>query len=230
MSKGKIYLIPTHLGEFNENYISPLTYSAIKEIQVFIIENIKSARRFLRKLDKDYPIDEKTFFEINKRTSSDELQSFVKKYSSDIIGVISEAGCPGIADPGANTISFAHEYGMKVIPISGPSSIYMALMASGKNGQNFKFNGYISKEKGSRKKEIEQYEVQSLKGTTQIFMDTPFRNNHVLEEILSTCKPNTTLCVACDVSLQTEYIQTKSIQDWKKTKIDLNKRPCIFII
>jgi 16S rRNA (cytidine1402-2'-O)-methyltransferase len=171
-------------------------------------------------------------FSLNKHTDSKEHQEFIKPLlEGKNIGLMSEAGCPGIADPGAAIVKIAHEKGIKVIPLVGPSSILLALMASGMNGQSFTFNGYLPIDKSEKKATLKQLEKLSFdKNQSQLFIETPYRNNKLLEDILETLQPNTLLCIACDITLPSEFIKTLPINNWKKQKIDLHNRPCIFII
>jgi 16S rRNA (cytidine1402-2'-O)-methyltransferase len=230
--KNKVYLIPTTLGESEIGSVIPNNVvEIVKKIKVFIIEDIRTARRYLRKLDRTFDIDSCVFFEINKHTKSIELSKFFATNNKTDIGIISEAGCPGIADPGADVVKLAHEKNMQVVPLVGPSSILMALISSGFNGQNFAFVGYIPINKKDRIAKILELEARSLKeNQTQIFIETPFRNSYLFDDIVNTCSKNTKLCIATDISLDTEFIKTKSIDDWKKNKPNLEKRPTVFLI
>ena len=232
MEKGKIYMIPTTLGDSTIDAVIPKdVQQIIIGTKYFIVENIKTTRRFLKKVERGIDIDELQFFVLNKHTSSVELESFLNPaLEGNNMGVISEAGCPGIADPGSDIVSIAHSKNIKVVPLIGPSSILLALIASGMNGQNFCFNGYLPKERNLRIKKIKELERQAIIGITQIFMETPFRNNNLMEDLLKQCSPNTTLCLAADISLENEFIQSKKIIDWKKHAPNLNKRPCMFLI
>jgi len=232
MEKGKIYMIPTTLGDSTIDAVIPKdVQQIIIGTKYFIVENIKTTRRFLKKVERGIDIDELQFFVLNKHTSSVELESFLNPaLEGSNMGVISEAGCPGIADPGSDIVSIAHSKNIKVVPLIGPSSILLALIASGMNGQNFCFNGYLPKDRNLRIKKIKELERQAISGVTQIFMETPFRNSHLMEDLLKQCSPNTTLCLAADISLENEFIQSKKIIDWKKHTPNLNKRPCMFLI
>lgn len=232
MEKGKIYMIPTTLGDSTIDSVIPKdVQQIIIGTKYFIVENIKTTRRFLKKVERGIDIDELQFFVLNKHTSSVELESFLNPaLEGSNMGVISEAGCPGIADPGSDIVSIAHSKNIKVVPLIGPSSILLALIASGMNGQNFCFNGYLPKERNLRIKKIKELERQAISGVTQIFMETPFRNSHLMEDLLKQCSPNTKLCLAADISLENEFIQSKKIIDWKKHTPNLNKRPCMFLI
>lgn len=231
MNKGKVYLLPITMGEYNMETTIPVGVQKIlDEVEVFIVENIKTTRRYLRKVNSVYPIDDKEFFVINKRTSKKELSEFVSKFKNNCIGVMSEAGCPGIADPGAEVVKIAHRLSIQVIPLVGPSSILLALIASGKNGQKFTFNGYLPKERSERIKTLKNLERLSRNGTTQIFMETPFRNHHLIEDILVHCDNNMELCIAANITLSNERIQTKLISDWKKHSPNYQKDYCIFVL
>ena len=231
MSKGTVYLLPITMGEYNMDTTIPVGVQKIMdEVEVFIIENIKTTRRYLRKVNPTYPIDDKEFFIIDKRTSAKELREFVEKFQDKVIGVMSEAGCPGIADPGAEVVEIAHQLKMKVKPLVGPSSILLALIASGKNGQNFTFNGYLPKDRGERIKMLKNLERLSRNGQTQIFMETPFRNNHLIEDVLEHCDNSLKLCIAANTTLANEKVITKTIGDWKKQTPDYHKDYCIFVL
>lgn len=231
MSKGTVYLLPITMGEYNMETTIPVGVQKIMdEVEVFIIENIKTTRRYLRKVNPTYPIDDKEFFIIDKRTSAKELREFVEKFQDKVIGVMSEAGCPGIADPGAEVVEIAHQLKMKVKPLVGPSSILLALIASGKNGQNFTFNGYLPKDRGERIKMLKNLERLSRNGQTQIFMETPFRNNHLIEDVLEHCDNSLKLCIAANITLANEKVITKTIGDWKKQTPDYHKDYCIFVL
>ena len=184
----------------------------------------------MRKVNSTYPIDDKEFFVIDKRTSHKELSEFVSNNRDKVIGVMSEAGCPGIADPGADVVALAHKMKIEVFPLVGPSSILLALIGSGKNGQNFTFNGYLPKERGERIKTLKNLERLSRSGITQIFMETPFRNNHLLEDVLINCDNNMELCIASNINASNEFVKTKKISSWKKNTPDLHKKPTIFVL
>jgi 16S rRNA (cytidine1402-2'-O)-methyltransferase len=230
---GALYLIPTTLGESDTTRVIPSDVSEIvRGITYFIVENIRTARRYLRKLDPQFNIDELQFFELNQHTDS----RIVKEYLNPIalgfnVGIISEAGCPGIADPGAEVVKFAHQLQIRVIPLVGPSSILLSLMASGMNGQNFAFIGYIPVKPTERVKAIKEIEKRSLiENQTQIFIEAPYRNTPLIKDLIAALNDQTRLCIACDLTLETEYIRTQSIAQWKKGIPDINKRPAIFLI
>jgi 16S rRNA (cytidine1402-2'-O)-methyltransferase len=233
MAKGTIYLIPTTLGgETTEDIIPTEVRSKIIELRCFIVEDIKAARRFLRKLDRTFPIDDCTFFILNKRTESGEIISFLKPANNGTdTGVMSDAGCPGVADPGAAVVSLAHNQGIRVHPFVGPSSILLALMGSGFSGQKFAFHGYLPKERKDRIRALKYFEIDSRKtGTTNLFMDTPFRNMNVLDDLLNELTDPTMLCIASNITLPTESIRTMSIKEWRGNAYDLAKKPTIFAI
>ena len=233
MDKGKLYLIPTILGEGTQEATLPSTIlKAIKEIDVFIVENLRTARRHIRKLDRQKNIDATTFYSYGKYDTLNLEQDFLPHIlSGQNIGLLSEAGLPCVADPGSKIVAYAHDFQIDVVPFVGPSSILLALMASGLNGQNFAFTGYLPIDKTERTKIIKQLEELVKKtGQTQIFMETPYRNNQLIETLLKTCSNNTKLCMASDITLPTENIKTKTIAEWKQTKINLDKKPTIFSI
>lgn len=231
--QGKIILVPTSLGDTSLNRIIPLdVLSIIRNIKHFIVENERTARRFLKLVDKSINIDELTFYLMDKHTKDEEFIRYFGPIAKGFdIGVLSEAGCPGIADPGGEVVRIAHTKGIKVMPLVGPSSILLALISSGMNGQNFAFNGYLPIDSGERSKVIKSLEARSKReNQTQIFIETPFRNNKFFEELIKCCMPTTRICVAADITLDTEYIVTQTAQEWKKKVPDLNKRPAIFLI
>ncbi len=231
MNKGTVYLLPITMGEYNIDMTIPAGVQTIMdEVEVFIVENIKTTRRYLRKVNSTYPIDDKEFFVINKRTSRKELSQFIHNHKEKNIGVMSEAGCPGIADPGTDVTEIAHELNLAVKPLVGPSSILLALIASGKNGQNFTFNGYLPKDRSERIKTLKNLERLSRNKHTQVFMETPFRNNHLIEDILTHCDNSMKLCIASNITLSSEKIKTKTIGDWKKQTPDYHKDYCIFVL
>ncbi|PCI96544.1 MAG: SAM-dependent methyltransferase [Flavobacteriales bacterium] len=232
-NKGTLYMIPITLGETPINQVIPeFNNNIINEIDVYIVENIKTARRFLKRAGILKPINELSFFELNKKTKITELPTFLNPIAEGKnIGVLSEAGCPGIADPGADIVALAQQQKIKVVPLIGPSSILLALMASGFNGQSFCFNGYLPKDQKDRTRKLKELEKTAKnRQQTQLFIETPYRNTHVLEDLLKNCFSSTKLCIAIDITLPSEQIYTKTIEEWKKTKINLQKRPCIFLI
>jgi 16S rRNA (cytidine1402-2'-O)-methyltransferase len=230
---GILYLIPTSLGDDNYSKIfPPLNKEIINTLDHFIVEEIRTARRFLSSYKIVKPIQELIFFELNKFTKLEELDAMFDPLKRGIhTGLMSEAGLPGIADPGAVVVQLAHKNNIQVIPLIGPSSIFITLMSSGLSGQNFAFNGYLPIQPLERISRIKQLEARSKQEQqSQIFMETPFRNQKMLEDILKTCNNDTLLCIGADITLPTEFIKTQSIQEWKKTVPQINKRPAIFII
>ena len=231
--KGKLYLIPTTLGENDPVDVLPQTVKrAIDFIDHYIVENEKTARRFIKAVNAQKVQAELKISLLNKHTEVSEHNAMIKPCLEGInVGLMSEAGCPGVADPGAVIVKIAHEKGIQVVPLVGPSSILLAMMASGMNGQSFAFNGYLPIDKSDKKSALKNFEkMSSDKNQSQIFIETPYRNNKLLEDILSALQPNTHLCIAADITLPTEYIKTLRVADWKKTKVDLHNRPTIFII
>ncbi|MDA7716366.1 SAM-dependent methyltransferase [Flavobacteriaceae bacterium] len=230
MSIGKLYLVPNKLGESEDNKFLVSHQNLISKTKYFIFENEKPGRVFIKDISPEKKQSELNISILNKHTTEEEFNDFLNPcLSGNDIALISDAGCPGIADPGSEIVRLAHQIKIKVVPLVGPSSILLALMASGMSGQNFKFNGYLPIEKNERKSKIKNLEKTSII-TTQIFMETPYRNNKFVSVLLDALKPETKLCIACDITLKTEYIKTKKVKEWKSTKIDINKRPTIFLI
>jgi 16S rRNA (cytidine1402-2'-O)-methyltransferase len=232
MMKGKLYLIPTPLGD-NSPAITLPQYNTeiIKNLKHFIVEEERTARRFLKKILPEININELCFSLLNEHTKEHEVIDYLKPIAENSIGLISEAGVPCVADPGNVIVKMAHEKGIEVVPLTGPSSIILALMASGFNGQNFAFNGYLPIQKDERIKALKTYERRSYaEKQTQIFIEAPYRNNQLISDIVSACNPDTYLCVACDISLETQVIATKKIKDWKTKLPDIHKRPAILLI
>tara|TARA_R110000850_G_scaffold150497_1_gene273162 strand:+ start:54298 stop:55017 length:720 start_codon:yes stop_codon:yes gene_type:complete len=231
--KGNLYLIPTTLGDTNPLEVLPLSVKKIVGlVNFYIVENEKSARAFIKSI---YPTKSQQKLQIsllNKFTDPLEIPSLLDPCFEGVdIGILSEAGCPGIADPGAEVVKHAHQKNIKVIPLVGPSSILMAMMASGMNGQSFAFNGYLPIDKQTRKKEIKRLEKLSKdQNQSQLFIETPYRNDSFLEDLVQTVSPETEICVACDITMPGEYIKTMPASSWKKNKVDLHKRPTLFII
>ncbi|MEO2053228.1 SAM-dependent methyltransferase [Flagellimonas beolgyonensis] len=230
---GKLYLIPTTLGDNAPLEVMPISVKGIIEkIDHYIVENEKSARRFIKRVSPNKPQPSLHIQTLNKYTNPEEIPSYLDPCIHGFnIGVLSEAGCPGIADPGADVVRVAHERRIQVVPMVGPSSILMAMMSSGMNGQNFAFNGYLPIDKVERKAKVKALEKLSKEtGQTQIFMETPYRNNKFLAELIKILQKSTRLCIACDITLPTEFIQTKSVHEWSEITLDLDKRPTIYII
>tara|TARA_B110000003_G_scaffold140024_1_gene141602 strand:- start:6717 stop:7424 length:708 start_codon:yes stop_codon:yes gene_type:complete len=230
---GKLYLIPTSLGDSAPLETIPISIKKIIEsIDVYIVENEKSARRFIKTVSSGKSQSSLTLFTLNKFTDPLEIPLYLEEcYKGNNIGLLSDAGCPAVADPGAEVVKIAHQKNIKTIPLVGPSSILLAMMSSGMNGQNFAFNGYLPIEKVERKSKIKQLEKRSFEeNQSQLFIETPYRNNSVLEDLYKTLNSDTKICVACDLTLPTEYIKTQTAKQWKHSKLDFHKRPVIFII
>jgi 16S rRNA (cytidine1402-2'-O)-methyltransferase len=228
-----LYLIPTTLGESSHDRVIPqFNDEVVNGLRYFIVEDVRTARRFLKKMNPAFDIDASVFFVLNQHTSPQDLEGFLKPLLDGTdMGVLSEAGCPAIADPGADVVAIAQQKNQKVVPLIGPSSILLSLMGSGFNGQSFAFVGYLPIQPAERSKALKKLESRAYaESQSQIFIETPYRNMKMLEEIIQTCQPNTRLCIAVDITLQTEFIKTKSVKEWKGQLPDLNKRPCIFII
>lgn len=230
---GKLYLIPTTLGDSDPMDVLPQTIKrSIDFIDYYIVENEKTARKSIKGVNPEKKQSELNLFVLNKHTETKEHLDFIKPLlEGKNMGLMSEAGCPGVADPGAVIVKLAHEKGIQVVPLVGPSSILLAMMASGMNGQSFTFNGYLPIEKGEKKAALKNLEKLSQdKNQSQIFIETPYRNNKMLEDILQALNPMTHLCIATDITLPSEYIKTMRASEWKKVKVDLHNRPTIFII
>ena len=231
--RGKLYLIPTTLGENEPLEVMPYSVKTIVELlDHYVVENEKSARRFIKKITPKKVQSSLLMMKLDKYASEIETQSYLDFCDQGVsVGLLSEAGVPAVADPGASIVKLAHEKGIQVVPLVGPSSILMALMASGLNGQNFAFNGYLPIDNSERKKGIKALEKLSIdKNQSQIFIETPYRNKKMFTDLKSVLSPGTLLCIAIDISLPNEYIKTFTIAHWKKQSPDLHKRPAIFII
>ncbi len=229
----ELYLVPNLLSEGDwQNVLPARIFPVVSNTQNFVVENIRTARRFLKQVNQEINIDRLTFFELNKFTQPEDLPRFLKPLENgEDVAVISEAGCPGVADPGADIVRLAHQKGYKVVPIVGPSSIILALMASGMNGQNFAFNGYLPVKVNERSKSILNLDKQVRNtGQTQIFIETPYRNNQLVNDLLKTCSPSTLLCIAANLTGKNEFVVTKTIGLWKGNVPDLHKQPAIFLI
>ncbi len=231
--KGNLYLLPCPISE--EDYKMVIPEEVVKltgTIRYFAVEDLKSARRFLRRMDREFPIDDSTFFILNKKTSSEKLESFLAPIlEGHNMAIISEAGCPGIADPGANLVHLAHQQEIKIRPMVGPSSILLALMGSGFNGQEFTFHGYLPKERKDRVRKLKDFEFDTIKtGHTHLFMDTPFRNMHVLDDLLNELGDNTQICIANQITGQNERIETRTAAEWREKAYDLGKTPTLFAL
>lgn len=229
----KLYLIPVTLGDTDINRVLPShNLEVIKTIKHFIVENIRSARRFLKKCDPSINIDELTFYELNKHTKVEMISTYLEPIKKgENIGIISESGCPAIADPGADVVSIAQRRGYKIVPLVGPSSILMSLMASGFNGQSFAFQGYLPIDNSEKIRKIKQLESRSYsENQTQIFIETPYRNQKLAEDLIANCKPQTKMCIAMNISLDNEYIVTKTMKEWKGKLPEMHKQLCVFLI
>ncbi|RWY49261.1 SAM-dependent methyltransferase [Mucilaginibacter gilvus] len=232
MQPGTLFLIPVPLADAaSAKSFTPYLVDTINVVKEYIVENEKTARRFLKEAGLKTPQSELVIHDYGKHKRDDGLKEFFAGLmAGNDVGLMSEAGCPGIADPGADIVAEAHRKGIKVVPLVGPSSILLALMASGFSGQSFTFHGYIPIDKVERAKKIKELEALAEKNQTQLFIETPFRNDSMLDDVLKACKPQTRLCIACDITASTEFIKTMSIGDWKKQVPDLRKRPAIFLL
>lgn len=231
--KGKLYLIPAPLGEESVHTIPAYVIEHLHRLEVFIAERAKTARHFIKKTNPVKPFSELHFFELNKRTSADERNTFLEPAEEGRdIGLLSEAGCPGVADPGAVMVEMAHRRGIDVVPLVGPSSILLVLMASGMTGQQFCFHGYLSPKRPQLTKDLKRLEQQSVRfKQTQIFIETPYRNQQVLEQAMAVLNNKTRFCAAADLTNPEQWIRSASVFDWKKDPLpDLHKRPAIFCL
>jgi len=231
--QASLFLIPVTLGETDHNRVLPdYNREIILGIRHFIVENIRTARRFLKKAEPGIVIDDLTFYELNKHTSPEDVAGYLSPLAKgEHVGVISEAGCPAIADPGADVVAIAQKRNYPVVPLVGPSSILMGLMASGFNGQSFAFQGYLPIDSMERMQAIKKLEGRIYaEDQTQIFIETPYRNNKLAEDFLRTCRSSTRLCIASDITCGDEFIRTRTIQEWQGKIPDLNKKPTIFLL
>lgn len=227
-----LYLLPVTLGDTSiEKVLPAYNREVIVNIKHFIVEDVRSARRFL-KVDASICIDELTFYPLNKHTSPKAISGYLSPLAEgNSMGVISEAGCPAVADPGADVVAIAQRRGLKVVPLVGPSSIILSVMGSGFNGQSFAFHGYLPIEPAERMRRLKELEGRVYsENQTQLFIETPYRNHKMLEDILKTCRPQTKLCIAANITCEGEFIQTKTVKEWKGKLPELNKIPCIFLI
>ncbi len=233
MDNSALYLLPVTLGDTPWERVLPLfNKNILSSIRHFIVEDVRSARRFLKKVDNDIDIDSLTFYPLNRHTSPEDISGYLRPLEEgQSMGVISEAGCPAIADPGADVVAIAQRKRLKVVPLVGPSSIILSVMASGFNGQSFAFNGYLPIEPAERAKKLKQLEQRAYtEHQTQVFIETPYRNNRMVEDILLHCRPQTKLCIAANITCEGEFIYTRTVKDWKGHTPDLTKIPCIFLI
>ncbi|MCI1681011.1 MAG: SAM-dependent methyltransferase [Bacteroides sp.] len=228
-----LYLLPVTLGDtLLENVLPPYNKEVIHGIRHFIVEDVRSARRFLKKVDREIDIDALSFYPLNKHTSPEEISDYLKPLDEGFsMGVISEAGCPAVADPGADVVAIAQRKNLRVVPLVGPSSIILSVMASGFNGQSFAFHGYLPIEQEERIKKLKALEQRVYsEHQTQLFIETPYRNNKMVEDILQACRPQTQLCIAADITCGDEYIRTKTLKEWQGKIPNLSKIPCIFLL
>ena len=231
--KGVLYLVPNTLGNpITEETIPEGIKERVSHIKLFIVENLRNARRYLKSLNREIDIDSLTFRELNEHTPPEEIPSFLDLVEAGMdAAILSEAGVPGVADPGAAVVRVAHEKGIRVVPLTGPSSLLLGLMASGLNGQNFCFHGYLPVKRPERIRKIREIEQSALRsGETQLFIEAPYRNDALLNDILETCQSATRLCIAADITQESEFISTKTTEAWKKKKPTLHKRPVLFIL
>lgn len=228
-----LYLIPNTLCDTQDGGILPEnTLQVVRSLRCFIVEDVRTARRFLSRIGMPVPIESLTFYELNEHSGPDELAQLAVPVRTTDAGVISEAGVPGVADPGSDAVRLAHQAGVKVVPLVGPSSILLAMMASGMNGQNFAFNGYLPVKPAERTAAIRSLEKRSLQeGQTQLFIETPYRNKALWEDLLRTCRPSTRLCIAADLTVKDrEFIQTHTVEEWRHLPVELHKRPAVFVL
>lgn len=228
-----LYLLPVTLGDTELNTVLPAyNIEIIQGIKHFIVEDVRSARRFLKKVDREFDIDSLSFYPLNKHTSAEDISGYLEPLlAGQSMGVISEAGCPAVADPGADVVAIAQRENLKVVPLVGPSSIILSVMGSGFNGQSFAFHGYLPIEPGERVKRIKQLEQRIYsENQTQLFIETPYRNHKMVDDLLQNCRPQTKLCIAANLTCEGEYIKTRAISEWKGKVPDLSKIPCIFLL
>ena len=228
-----LYLLPVTLGDTPlRNVLPSYNSDVIGGIRHFIVENVRTARRFLRQVDPQFDIDGSCFYDLNKHSSPQDISTFLQPlYDGKPMGVISEAGCPAVADPGADVVAIAQRKGIKVVPLVGPSSIILSVMASGFNGQSFAFHGYLPIKPDERTRKLRQLEQRIYnENETQLFIETPYRNGKMIEDILKTCRPQTKLCVAANLTCSDEFVQTRTIKEWRGKVPELSKIPCIFLL
>ena len=233
MRPGKLFLIPAPLGDCTvESVIPQGTLEILHKLHFFIVEELRTARRYLKKSGIKTPIEELTLLTLNEHTPEKDIPALLQPLlEGNDTGLLSEAGAPAVADPGASLVALAHRRHIEVIPLVGPSSLLLALMASGLNGQSFAFNGYLPVKSRERQQFIRQLEKRSVSGRqTQLFIETPYRNHALLNDLLSCCAPETQLCIAANITMPDAYIHTKTIAEWKKTEVAIHKKPCIFLI
>lgn len=230
--KGKLYLVPAPLGGAPEEVIPSYVFGQISHITHFAVEELRTARRYLSSIGFKGRIEGLNFYEINEHTTFQDAEQIIKVLlTGEDMALISEAGLPAVADPGANLVDLAHRHDVDVIPFVGPSSLMMALMSSGMNGQSFAFNGYLPVKPHERKAKIKELEKRSRNGRqSQIFIETPYRNDAMLADIMEVCEASTRVCIAADITLPSAYIKTRRVQDWKQNRVTIGKRPCVFIL
>lgn len=234
ITQSALYLIPVTLGDTpHENVLPSYNAQVVRDIRHFVVEEIRTARRFLRRMDREFPIDDCTFFEMGKHADSSRFAEYLAPIAKGhSVGVISEAGCPAVADPGADVVSLAQKRGIRVVPLVGPSSMILAVMASGLGGQSFAFNGYLPVQDADRAKRLKQLESRAwAEGQTQLFIETPYRNRKMFDTMCASLRPDTRMCIAAGITTPDEWIRTQTIRDWKRTGMpDLGKIPAIFLI
>ncbi len=231
--KGSLYLLPNTLGETAsvEETLPSGVFDTVRGLTHFIVETPKAARRYLIALGLRDRLNELQFHELNKHTAPEAIPEFLEPaLQGESIGVISDAGCPGIADPGSAVVQYAHQQRVTVVPLTGPSSIFLALMGSGFNGQQFTFHGYLPHDKGQRRSMIRKMEAQAGKGYTQIFMETPFRNEKLVDELIASCSPNTSLCIAAGLTLPNGFVRTQPVRGWQQDRPEIHKVPAVFLL
>lgn len=228
-----LYLLPVTLGETPLDKVLPAhNIEIISGIRHFIVENVRTARRFLRQADPKFDIDGSQFYELNKHTAPQDIAGYLQPlYEGKPVGVISEAGCPAVADPGADVVAIAQRKGIKVVPLVGPSSIILSVMASGFNGQSFAFHGYLPIKPEERARKLHQLEQRVYnEHQTQLFIETPYRNGKMIEDIIKNCRPQTKLCIAANLTCEDEYVRTRTLKEWRGKVPELSKIPCIFLL
>ncbi len=228
-----LYLLPVTLGDTLPGHVLPAhNFDIMAGIRHFIVENVRSARRFLRMIDPQFDIDGSTFYELNKHTQPQDIAKFLQPLVEGFsMGVISEAGCPAVADPGADVVAIAQRKGLRVVPLVGPSSIILSVMASGFNGQSFAFHGYLPIKPDERTKALHRLEQRIYaENQTQLFIETPYRNDKMVDDILRSCKPQTKLCIAANLTCDDEYVRTLTVKEWRGKVPDLSKKPTIFLL
>lgn len=233
MEKGKLYLIPSPLGEQKVSCLFPACNAEIiNQIDAYIVEDLRTGRRFLKKMGIKKAIDDLEFFILNEHTQGVDLNEYLKCCEEGRnVGLMSDAGTPCIADPGNVVVAKAHQLGIEVVPLIGPNSIILALMGSGFNGQSFAFNGYLPQEQDRRESQLKALEAKIIKtNQTQLFIETPYRNNHLFQSILRVCQPNTRLCIACNMTTGEQFLKSQSVARWRKEQIDLHKKPTVFVL